>query len=52
MTEYKEAQITKHALMYYLQKPDMSEKDRNTVQFLLDQKIARVKELKERYRIK
>lgn len=52
MTEYTRSQIIKHALMYYLEKPDMTEKDKHRVQIVLDKYVDRVQWLKEIYGIK
>lgn len=51
MTEYKELQITKHALQYYINRPDANEKDLATERLLLDKVEERISRRKERYHI-
>ncbi|WP_170254038.1 hypothetical protein [Acetobacterium paludosum] len=51
MTEYKEAQIIKHALQYYINRPDAEEKDIETEKLLLHQFEEKVERLKCRNHI-
>ncbi|WP_167815252.1 hypothetical protein [Sporolactobacillus shoreae] len=51
MTEYTELQIMKHALKYYMMRPDAEKKDIEREQHLLDNIDSRVALLKEEYRI-
>ncbi|URN85855.1 hypothetical protein [Acetobacterium wieringae] len=52
MTEYKEAQIIKHALRHYINRPDADEKDVDTEKILLNKYEEKVERLKCRNRIK
>lgn len=51
MKEYKRLQIIKHALRYYIERPNAEEKDIKTEQLLLEEVTNKVDELKERYGI-
>jgi len=52
MKTYKELQIIKHALAYYLTRPNITEKERNTETILLGYYIEKVERLKEQYHLK
>lgn len=51
MTEYKEAQIIKHALQHYIKRPNADEKDLETEKRLLREWEDEVERLKCRNRI-
>jgi hypothetical protein len=51
MSEYTELQIIKHALMYYIGRPNASESDLLKETHLLNRTEERINVLKDRYRI-
>jgi hypothetical protein len=52
MTKYKEAQIIKHALKMYVQRPDATEQEISEESRLLQKYSDRAEWLKEKYGIK
>jgi len=52
MTEYTELQIIKHALEYYIQRPEATEKDVAREKLALEEVKRRVEWRKEKYGIK
>ncbi|CDQ21746.1 hypothetical protein [Halobacillus karajensis] len=51
MSEYKIAQILKHALQYYVERPDASEKDIEEEKKVLNSVTEEVNDMKEKYGI-
>jgi hypothetical protein len=51
MKKYKKLQIIKHALEYYITRPNATDKDKYTEKVLLEQVTQEVDELKEKYGI-
>ena len=51
MKQYVKLQIIKHALQYYVQRPEAPEKDIKKEKRLLDEVTNDVNRLKERHRI-
>lgn len=51
MTEYEEAQIIKHALAYYIQRPDADKEDLKQECRLLNKYVEKVVRLRKKYRI-
>jgi len=51
MTEYKESQIIKHALMYYMKRPGASNKEISQEATVLGKYVKKTEMLKEKYRI-
>lgn len=49
--QYQNAQIVKHALQYYIARPDASERDLNREKNLLKQVEEEVEMLKQKYSI-
>lgn len=52
MTRYKQLQIIKHALAYYIQRENASEKERNTEKLVLAEVESAVERLKDAYGIR
>jgi len=52
LTEYKECQIIKHALMQYVNRLNISEKEREEENLLLDKYKNIVTDMQQRFRIK
>jgi len=52
MKEYKRLQIIKHALQYYLSRPNATEKEIATEKLLLEYITDEVAVFKERYRMR
>ncbi|ENL6206951.1 hypothetical protein AB5O30_002653 [Staphylococcus pseudintermedius] len=50
--EYRDAQIVKHALQYYMKRPNASELDLKREQKVLDEVTNQVKDMQERWDIK
>ncbi|MCE5593421.1 hypothetical protein JL941_03330 [Staphylococcus pseudintermedius] len=50
--EYRDAQIVKHALQYYMKRLNASELDLKREQKVLDEVTNRVKDMQERWDIK
>lgn len=50
--EYRDAQIVKHALQYYMKRPNASELDLKREQKVLDKVTNQVKDMQERWDIK
>ncbi|MDK3983762.1 hypothetical protein O0D34_00470 [Staphylococcus pseudintermedius] len=49
--EYRDAQIVKHALQYYMKRPNASELDLKREQKVLDKVTNQVKHMQERWDI-
>ncbi|EKF6165463.1 hypothetical protein OZ242_001703 [Staphylococcus pseudintermedius] len=50
--EYRDAQIVKHALQYYMKRPNASELDLKREQKVLDKVTNQVKDMQENWDIK